>query len=374
MKLRYILPLLALFAMQSCSDKENNNGGDNSDSDLPEVTVVTELKTRAGVTTAFVSGDEMNLFAKSYNSAESDNKFQPRRAVYDGTSWQGDPVLRLKETDGPAFLFAVAPYNKSYTSPASIPVNIAEQTDLLYSSASAPVNFRNPTARMTMRHAFALVSFNILGSKEAKLQSISITGEKIFTSATYNVEKNRFTGTDQTQYTHPVDASITREGWTDNYPQMWFIPFSTKQSAATLTAVIDGKTYTAEFPEIEMKSGNQYIFRLTFSDYGLEFIESKTETIPLDQETDEFGDLADYGEITFTVTGNEWTLPAMDGMNVFGRFKNGEQTGSYRVDAVQTIKLPNPSADNKVGIETWNSSGFTVENLTGINEIDISAY
>ena len=65
------------------------------------------------------------------------------------------------------------------------------------------------------------------------------------------------------------------------------MPFSTKGGEAYLTATIDGKPYKAIFPEVEMKSGFQYIFRMVLTDYGLEFIPNQTQTISLSVETDQ---------------------------------------------------------------------------------------
>lgn len=373
MKLKYIFPMLAALAMQACSDSKSDQPGDDDGS--AEVTITTEVVTRATLTTAYKDGDQMNVFAKAYNSATSEDKFPPMCASYAGGQWTLNPKLRIAEGQL-AFLYAVSPYDKAYTDPSAIPVDASKQLDLLYSGSAVPVNFNNRQAKFTMKHAFALVSFNIVATKsEAELQSISISGSKIYTKGTFDAEKAKFTGTSADQMTLPVSATITANGWSENFPQMWFIPFSTKSEAAQLTAVINGKTYVVQFPEVTMASGNQYIFRLTYSDYGLEFVPSMTEVIALDQTTDDFSGLENYGEVAFTLNGvSSWTLPALTGFSVFGRYLSGNESATYRVESVQTVDFANPSADNRVGIESWNSTGFEVESLEGITEVDITRY
>ena len=84
-----------------------------------------------------------------------------------------------------------------------------------------------------------------------------------------------------------VSKTVDNKGWTDDLPQMWVIPFSTKGKPATLTAVIDGKTYVVGFPEVEMRTGFQYKFRLVLTDTGLVFVPAMTEEVSLNAEGDE---------------------------------------------------------------------------------------
>lgn len=373
MKLKYIAMLLACGVMsQACKDSNNNEPNGGNDEGSVAVTIETQILTKATVNTEFKNGDAMNVFAKAYNSAASDDKFPAMKATRGGSAWTLTPALKVKNGEL-AFLYAVSPYSADYKNPAAIPVNIADQVDLLYSGAGVPVNYQNTTARMTMNHAFALVSLNIAGSLEANLQSISITGEGFYTGGTFDAEKGKFKGTSKTQFSMPVSARITGSGWATDFPQMWVIPFNTKQNAATLTAVIDGKTYMVDFPEVEMKNGTQYIFRMTFSNYGLEFIPSKTEVIPLNTTTDEMGELENYGDLRFIVNAAEWTLPAMWGQGVFGRYNAAGTTGTYNVEERQVVKLP-AGSNSVVGIETWNSNGFELESLEGVSEIDLTNY
>lgn len=376
MKLKYIFLLPALAVLGACSDSKEN-GGDNGPADgAVEIKLTTSVDTRAAVTTDFGNGDAMNLYAKAYNSAESNDKFPARKAEFADGAWTLSPRLYVQDGEL-AFLYAVAPYNASYTDPAKIPVKLSDQIDLLYSGTGVPVNYQNTTAKMTMRHAFSLVSFNIssmIGNQE--ITSVSITGSNVYSAGTFNAEKGRFTGTDKTQYTHPVSATLTSSWLTKDLPQMWMIPFSTKQESATLTAVIGGKTYTVDLPEVEMTRGTQYVFRLVLGNLGLEFVEGGLEIIPLDQADDEYADLKDYGMLRFSVKGSEWTLPTIQGHSVFGRYSvnDAEEKGTYRVDRVQTLKFNDPSRSNSVALESWNSTGFTLDNIEGLEEIDLTNY
>ncbi|MCM1110199.1 MAG: fimbrillin family protein [Clostridium sp.] len=369
-KLKIYMAAAAVALLASaCSDKKEAGPVDDGS---VEVAISTDVITRANVTTSYKSGDAMNVFAKSYNSIESGDKVSGIRAEFNGTTWTASPAIRLKEGEV-VFAFAVSPYDASYTNGAAIPVDISKQIDLLYSGGSSAANFTGPSVHFNMNHAMALASFNIVGDGQM-LNSISIVGNKFYTKATFNIENGRFTGTGQDQYTLPCASRILESGWTDNYPQMWVVPFNTKTSEATLIAVIDGKTYTVPVPEVEMQSGFQYIFRLVLTNVGLVFDPSRTETISLNVATDNFGDVRDHGILRFGVDAAEWRLPTLTGNGVFGvaRDTRGEAF-TYQADIYQDITFGS-AAGNTVEIETWNSNGFTIDQLTGVTTIDISEY
>lgn len=338
------------------------------------VEIVTDIQTRAKVTTLFREGDEMNVFAKAYNKPDATDFAQPAKGTYGGGKWSLTPPVKLKEGEH-TFIYALAPYQEGVTDLANIPVDISGQQDILYSGYSVPVSHTTYQAKLTMKHALSLVTFNVSSQGYAGkgvLESLSLSGEQVYTTGTMSIESGKIKGTGQETYVQECGQTITSSGWTADLPRIWSIPFSTKVDVATLTAVIDGKSYRTAFPEVEMKSGYQYIFHLVLTGYGLEFIPDQTQTISLNQETDEMGALEGYGVLLITHAAPDFTLPVLTGDNVFGSVDWGDgTTDSYAVGLSHGY---GGNASRQTVIETWNSTGFELKELTGVEVIDVSGY
>ena len=121
-----------------------------------------------------------------------------------------------------------------------------------------------------------------------------------------------------------------------------------------------------------MKSGFQYIFRMVLTDYGLEFIPNQTQTISLSVETDQPEELEGYGVLQITHSASTFVVPELTGDNVFGSVLWGDgATSTYRVGEEHSYTQENSKA---LSVETWNSNGFKLKNLIGVESIDISQY
>ena len=370
--LKFITMALVLTMFCSCKDDKNEPKNPNSDGAL--ITISTEILTNANVTTIFTEGDVMNVFPKTYGKVNAPNHVDNVKATQTGGVWTMAPEVRITQGQN-AFMYAVAPYNEAYTDASAIPVDIAQQIDLLYSGSYVPVSFTTTNAKLKMKHALALTTFNISAqgySGAGNLTGLKISGEKVFTKGTMSVDNGKVLGKSQEEFTLSVNKTIQEAGWSNDLPQMWQIPFATKISTATLTLTIDGKQYDVEFPEVEMKSGFQYIFRMVLTDYGIEFIPGAVETISLNKEDDVMTTLNGYGVLTMTHVGTEIMLPAFTGDDVFGTVTWGDgMTSSYKPKAVHTYTA---GGEKAVVIESWNSTGFELEKLTGIETIDLTAY
>lgn len=354
------------------SDEPSPNPPTPAEGDVT-VTITTEVLTKANVTTVFGDGDAMNVYPKTYGRLDAPNAVDGVKAVCSGSKWTMTPEVTLSKGKN-LFIYAVAPYNAAYTDASSIPVDISQQVDLLYSGAYVPVSYTTHNAKLTMKHALSLATFNISAqgySGSGTLTSLSISGEKVYTKGTMSVDNGKIAGTSKDAYTLNVNKSIKESGWTNDLPQLWQIPFSTKVDKATLSATIDGKTYQVVFPEVEMKSGFQYIFRMVLTDYGLEFIPGAVETISLNIEEDAMSELQGYGVLSIGVSGAMMTAPTFTGDDVFGTISWGDGVfDSYSPGLEHSFS----STGSMVVIETWNSTGFELENLTGIETIDLGEY
>ncbi|WP_300921832.1 hypothetical protein, partial [uncultured Muribaculum sp.] len=76
--------------------------------------------------------------------------------------------------------------------------------------------------------------------------------------------------------------------------------------------------------------------------------------------------------LKFGFTGSTFTFPYFTGDNVFGTILPASGAGaSYAIGG--SLDLATPDTKDIV-VETWNSTGFELNNLEGIESIDISGY
>lgn len=372
---KYHFSLLSciIFFLGACSSSKDEDE-QIIDGTSVEVSITTDILTKGKVMTLFSEGDEINVFAKAYGKPNATDLTEGIKARYGGSKWEIQPTIRLKEGEV-AFLYAFSPYTAGLSDLSAIPIDVSKQQDLLYSGTSVPVSYTTHQAQLTMKHALSLISLNISKlnySGKGELQSISISGTEVFTSGTMNIESGKVTGTGKEDFTINVGKTITATGWTESLPQIWSIPFTTKVKAVVLKAYIDEKLYEARLPEVDMKSGFQYVFRLVLTDYGLEFIPDQTTTISLNKETDQMEGLTDHGIVILTHNASVFTIPEFNGNNVFGSINWGDESSDSYSKAISHTY--NDTGSRQVTIETWNSNGFELKELTGIEIVDISRY
>ena len=338
------------------------------------ITISTTVFTQANPTLDFVEGDAMNLFAKTYGSASAPNKIEDVKAVSREGSWSIEPEVMIGESEN-LFIYAYAPYTEGLEETAAIPVDVHSQQDVLYSGSYVPVSYRTNHAKLTMKHALTLVSFNISSqgySGKGELQRFSIFGDEVYTSGVMSIDKGNVIGKGKEVFEMVISKTIIPDGWENDLPRMWQIPFSTKGTEAYLDITIDDKSYKVVFPEVEMKSGFQYIFRMVLSDYGLEFIPDQTQTISLSVESDHPDQLDGYGVLHITHSADSMIVPELLGDNVFGSVRWGDElVSTYHVGENHFY---NQNGNKVMSVETWNSIGFKLKNLIGVEVIDISQY
>lgn len=367
---------LAIAGISSCSeDKIEQVDLGQYDSEV-EVTISTaEIQTRAAVT-EFASSAQMNIFAKTYDDLKAPDIAEGIVATYDGAKWTMDPPVYIHSGSKLAFLYAVSPYDVSYTDPTAIPVDITKQVDLMYSGTCVPASRTTNNVKMTMNHALSLLSMNIVPvgySGEGRVTSLSITGEgsaTFYTQGTMNAESGSITLTETGSVTVNTDRSIEQGGWTSGIPGLWSLPFSTKGGNILLTAVIDGKEYKAYLPEVDVRQGYQYIFRLALTNSGLEFDPGKTERIAMNKTTDNKQEFTGHGKIVLTVSAAGAATPEISGSTVFGTVSTPSESHSYS----GSVKPDGLKSGDQLTVEAWNAEGFTLSSLEGIDTIDISAF
>lgn len=367
--------LAMTMGLASCGSEKDDepNPGTGGDDGTVEVSISTgTIETKANVMTEFTGNDKMNVFAKTYNRVDAPNIVDNVVASFDGTKWTMSPAVKISKGQN-AFVYAVAPYDASYTDATKIPVVLSKQVDLLYSGSFVPASFTSPAIKLNMKHALALATFNISAenySGAGNLTSLAIAGDIVYTSGTMDVSTGKITPGGKDPFTVSMNKTVKKGGWTEDLPGIWSIPFNTKAGDAQLTAVIDGKSYVVEMPEVEMKTGWQYTFRMVLTNSGLEFDPTKTESRSLNNDDDEQMTFDNYGMISVTSSGSTFRTPVMTGDGVFGSVCHNGNSLSYEPGAV----IEGLSGNTTITIETWNSTGFELDGLDGVDVIDLSGY
>lgn len=370
---------LALVALASCGEKDTplkpdtpGNNPSNPEGGVALGINTAEIQTKAAVL-EYGNGATMNIFAKTYNDAAAPDIQAGVKASFDGAKWSMEPPVYLSDAQAVAFVFAVSPYDASYTDLKNIPVDLSKQVDLMYSGASVAASKTSPNVKLRMNHALSLLSFNITPvnySGAGNLTSLAINGENVYSTASMNATNGKIELTGKGEVKNSFNRTVEKGGWTSDIPGLWTLPFNTKAGAVTLKAVIDGKIYESIIPEVEVKQGWQYIMRLVLTNSGLEFDPTKTETISLNVTTDEQQQFNGYGKIVITASGSSLTAPTIDGDAVFGTIASPKGNSSYS----DNKQMDGLSSGDQVTIEAWNSDGFKLQSLEGIGTIDISSY
>ncbi len=374
---KYALLAAGMAMLASCGESKDDGPKENVDPNSVAITLTTEVFTQANVTTEHKDGDAITVFTKQYNSPEAVDLVAPAKGVMQGANWTMTPEIRLSKGQV-GFIYIVSPYDASYTTPKAIPVDLSKQVDLLYSGASVPVSYNSNKAKVTLKHALTLASFNIASdgyTGAGKLTGITVGGTRVYSAGTLDASTGKVTGTDRNTVNASFNANISAEGFKENLPGMWMIPFSTQNAseadATTITFTIDGRSYALELPGADLNTGLQTIYHLVLSNHGLQFIPTRTQQVSLNQNSDSFEKLEGHGIISVTVEGSQWLQPLFSGSEVYGTLVWGNDMATY--NGTSTIKFADAGQHNVV-IETWGSTGFEIPTLEGVSEISFVDY
>lgn len=271
----------------------------NQDDDVPvkgessgsgaELNVITEIGTKAvsiGPISLFRDGDQIGLFATKGTLGQNYNDFagysnvnSTRRAG----SWQQDPVIYL--TGENCKVFAYFPYKKNLADGANIDIEATSQTDYMYGTHTNPetvVNSDNPDVYITMKHALALVQFNIHKKNynaEAKLTKIAIKagGGYLFKTAKMNCQTGQVTVREEADASgifvqNTIDGLLTLSTEISmdekTFPKVLSLPVNStlRDGDMTATFTIDGKDYVYKFPAgTAWESGKKYTYTITLN-------------------------------------------------------------------------------------------------------------
>lgn len=170
MKKFFIPAAIAALAccLSSCNnddDPVNPTGGDAVLKIRTEIAGINVVRTRAAVVSDFPEGTNIGLFIASGTLGTNYDSYSGNAnvlSVFRNGIWNQTPEVRL--TGENATVYAYYPYSSNNTDGRAIFVDHSTQQDYMYgthSQGQAAVNKQNPQVNLTMKHAMALVQFNI---------------------------------------------------------------------------------------------------------------------------------------------------------------------------------------------------------------------
>ncbi len=203
-----------------------------------------------------------------------------------------------------AVLVAYHPYNNDEDLDiTAIPVEIASQTDYMYSGPVTGITNAAPKADIVLDHALTAIRVKlVLGdfTGDAAVSEIAVTSPALASSGTLNAADgslNNIAGQGD-KFTLPVDFGLIASG-TDN--DVMFVPDASVESGVTtVSANIGGKKYTAgiEFDEA-YKQGYIYTYTLTLNNSG--FAVTKVNVNPWETGTDDSAVLQPVNDNAYTI-------------------------------------------------------------------------
>lgn len=344
-------------------------GGSDSVDTASEVTFTTEI-TRVGVLTELADGAQMCLYvAKGSTVSRTD---ELHKAVRQSGVWKGSPSVTLQPEEERR-LFAIYPFDQNAADPTAYPVTVAAQEDVLFSGAGALVTYQKPAASLKMRHAMAMLAFDIRSYVGGTLQSVTVADEAAFpTEGTLRVSSGRITETKRGAYTHACNVKLSQGGGTGDAAAFFVIPFTAKASTQ-LTLTVDGKAYACSLPAQLYDRGTKYVLHLNLTEAGLTLLEDQTETVSLDEPGSGLPTGEPYSLLRVTHNATDFTVPTVAGTGAYGYIHWGVEGAAERYEAGKKYVYPS-AQPYVVAIDLWNATGVQFGSLTGVSEIDFSKF
>lgn len=189
-------------------------------------------------------------------------------------AWSGEKDILLSGTEGT--LYAYYPYTPGVELSA-IPVDMtaADQTDWMYaheadSDAGYSVSNTESTVRLTLNHALVNVRLNFLKGDyvaAGALKSVSVSSPAFATGGVLDAHTGTWTSTRNDGQALTVTTSGLTVG--SAIKNVMLVPTGT-ESAVSITAVIDDRSYTVSSSSLTFKDGHSYNYNLTVNSTGME--------------------------------------------------------------------------------------------------------
>ncbi len=372
-KIFYLLPLLSMMFISCGGEDAANEQPDTPSVKSAELSFTTTVQTRAlpNLLTELKDGSQMNIFV-SYSTNSS--AVSMKKAVCSNNLWKASPSIMLEDGVNISFQ-AMYPYSDKNTSPSSVQVDVTSQTDYLYSGGSALVSKNTPTASIIMKHAMCVFAFNIDKkgySGAGKLQGIKLSGNGFYTNGNLNVSTGSIMGSTSGEFSKPFDETLLEGGFTNNLPAIIVIPSTSNGSNIQITIKVDGKEYSSYLPKQSVSGGNKYLFRMALTERDLVVFPDLTEIVSLNSDSDQMP-TQELSTLQLKHVNKRMSAPIInypDG--VAGKIYWGDgQNQDYKTSAIHTY---DEEGTYTIAVESWGANNVTMDNLSGVTEIDLSKF
>lgn len=285
MKKKFLLPAMLLAAVFASCNSEENPAQAESRAALG-VNVQLQEMSRAGMVSdqALPDDDPIGVSLVAADYSDYDDKTAgyiniAYKGTTTGTKQTWDPVtagtqILLSGTSGVAY--AYYPYTSTVTDYQSIPVDIAEQKDWMWSGESEPVNDAEPNVSFNLKHAQTAVNVNVVRDAsytgEGEIKNLSVTSDGLASTGKLSAVDGKFVDVNGAGAAVVIANDFTLDGTTltsQENPYM-FIPTSAEKKNFLVSAVIDGKAYNVGVTMNEaFQPGYIYKIAVKISNIGL---------------------------------------------------------------------------------------------------------
>lgn len=365
--MKYLAASLVMLGAAACSSGEGGGG-----EALPQVTFTTEIMSRAALTdvkSAFANGDRMSVYRTKNNSISGETPTVHSASFNNGT-WTPTPAIELKKEEK-VYLFAIYPFDANGTDPTAFPVTVASQVDYMYSGTGVAASYAAPTAVLRMRHAMAILAFNIRSYAGGALTAIAVNDPTFPIEGTLRVTGS-LTPTKKGAYTKTMNVATSEAGWTTDHPGMFIIPHQSNSAGLEVKLTIGGKEYPVTLPSTNFTAGKKYVASLLLTEQGLALESNELQIISLDEPTPEVA-APSYGLVSITHHASSIKSPAFTGTeNPYGFIYWGDgQSESYANGAAHGYTS---SGTFVMKVDIWNAEEVSISDLSGIEQIDLSKF
>lgn len=329
---------------------------------------------------AWSNNDKLGLFVKSsgLGSADYGEVSGQVIATYSGSTWTLTPEVSLTST--PANVYAYFPYSASVTNGISVPVEVASQTDYLYSGTATSASSSNSKIALNMKHALCVFAFNVKKNGyigDGQLTTVKIQNKPgyqlIGSAGTMDISTGTITKSAYDAYTISASKTIEDAGWIGELPLAMMIPFSTgSTTGAEFVFTVDGNEYTVDVPaNMAYQAGQQYVFNLTINSASMSLDANNIVIIPWGSQSS-----VDLGGVMTKVKGLAYTLTTTTANEILTVANVGNVTGTINwgdnsaSDVYSASKSHNYASAGTYNVEVQSENDITTVEFAHIDKVD----
>lgn len=269
----YLLSLICvLTACEDISQIDNSLAREEYSSSLKLTLNIDSLSTRGVISGSMLpSGSEVGVYVTDVDNSGyymGEEYTNVRYTVNGSDLVKPDQEIMLAPSE--ALLYAYFPYHVG-ADISSLDINTASQIDYMYAQPVSGLRFDNANAALTMNHAMAVLSLNIVKgsySGACNVSEVSVKGSTLATSGSYNGKTGEII--DREGFNNFISCS--EGGFTLNMSgtqrNIILIP-STSEETLHVSIVVDGVSRTIEIPSFIAKQAYRHSYTLTVNEEEL---------------------------------------------------------------------------------------------------------